>query len=555
MKPGPSVLRGGWLLAAGVGLAISCGPEGGPRTDSQTNWYRVCGSNADCGGLACLCGICTRSCENDAGCDGLGEASCVQDSIAVAVCGGRTPPSAGLCLSTCDDSDCPLGQSCVAGACRPISDQPATVVVDPSERHQTLIGLGATLTFVENQVVNHPRRAELYEAMFADLGIDVLRLRNRFGYVGDDDLTTAGSIVEAATESLGETPTLMLTSWSPPAALKASGEQECRGDVVTCTLARDQSGEFDYVGLGVHWRASLEAYAAVGVVPDYIGIQNNPDFIPEAAVPGEGCRFLPAEGTTMQLVNGVGVDVEYPGLSEALDAVVAELEGLESPPSIAAPETAGILSVGDYMSVLDASQLGAVAHHLYDVDPSRVNRSGLALLGDLGADLQLPLFQTEMQADGPGTSVLLHHVLVDEGAEVSLQGVLAGPASLANVVPGMLIAMTPADYILKEPYHALRHFSRYTGPGWVRVGATVDVEGLLVSAWIAPGEEALTVVIVNPGLTDLDVRVDLGEFASRATSVIRTVFDGLERSAELGPLSGDGTLRVPGRAVVTVASQ
>ncbi len=553
MKPGPLARRGGWLLATAVGLVIACEPEEGPRTDSQTNWYRACTSGAECGELVCLCGVCTRPCDDDTSCDGLAAASCVQGGGVIAVCSGRTPPSAGLCLFACDVDDCVAGQTCAAGACRPVSEQPVGITIDPSERHQTLIGLGASLAFVETQVVNHLLGAELYEAMFAELGLDVLRLRNRYGYVGDDDLTTAGIIVEAAAESLGTPPTLVLTSWTPPAALKASGERDCRGNVATCTLARDASGGFDYAGLADHWRQSLEAYAAVGVVPDFIGIQNNPDFVPEAATPGEGCRFLPSEGTSTEIVNGVEREVAYPGLAEALDAVAAELAELDSPPSIAAPETAGVLSVANYTDVLDIDQIGAVAHHLYDVDPTAVNREGLAALGELGAELDLPLLQTEMQADGPGTAVLLHHVLVDEGAAVSLQGVLVGPASIANVAPGMLIATTPYDYTLEEPYHALRHFARYTDPGWVRVGAQADAGDLLVSAWVAPEGEALSVVIVNSGLIDLDARVDLGDFAPGSSAVIRTVFDGLERSAQLGPLPADGVLRVPGRAVVTIA--
>ncbi len=39
----------------------------------------------------------------------------------------------------------------------------------------------------------------------------------------------------------------------------------------------------------------------------------------------------------------------------------------------------------------------------------------------------------------------------------------------------------------------------------------------------------------------------------RGSEVTRTVFDGVDRSAELGVLSAEGILGVPGRSVVTVA--
>ncbi len=541
------------LFALASALLVACGAERGPRTDSQTNWYRLCESDVDCGELSCLCGMCTRSCADQRGCGERGDASCVTDSGVVAVCGGRAAPAVGLCLSTCAEEPCAEGLVCVAGACQPLSERPFLVTVDPAEEHQTLIGFGATLAYIEAQVVTHPRRDELLEAMFAELGLDVLRLRNRFGYVGDDDLATAGFIVDAAARSLGEPPTLLLTSWTPPAALKASGVRTCQGDVTTCTLARDGSGGFDYAGLAAHWGASLDAYAAVGVNPDYIGIQNNPDFIPEAAAPGEGCRFLPAEGSVTQLIGGVAAEVEYPGFAEALEAIATELEGSPSPPRILAPETAGIHSVAEYTQALDTSRIAAIAHHLYDIGPTSVSREDLAAVGELGANLDLPLLQTEMWADGPGTAVLAHHVLVDEGAAAYLQGVLVGPASLTNVSPGMLIAMTPTDFTLEGPYHSLRHFARYTAPGWVRVGVESNAESLLVSAWKAPAGEAMTVVLVNSDLVDLDVQLDLGRALDRAR-VVRTVFDGLERSADLGPLPQEGVLRIPGRAVVTVAA-
>ena len=38
------------------------------------------------------------------------------------------------------------------------------------------------------------------------------------------------------------------------------------------------------------------------------------------------------------------------------------------------------------------------------------------------------------------------------------------------------------------------------------------------------------------------------------SEVTRTVFEGIERSAELGPLPAEGVVRVPGRAIVTVPS-
>lgn len=548
-----AALGGGLLLALGL-LVAACDPTSGPRTDSQTNWYRPCDSDAQCGSLSCHCGACTRVCDGEASCRSLEGASCVPatDAGSVAFCGGQIPEGDGLCLLECDDGDCPSGQVCVAGACSPLPEPTVRVVVDPSVTHQELVGLGATLAYSEAEVLRHPGGDALFAALFSDLGLDLLRLRNRYGHVGDDDLTTATDLVEVATEQLGRAPTVMLTSWSPPVTLKESGALECRGDADTCTLARGADGGFDYAGFAAYWRDSLDAYAAAGLTPDLVGLQNNPDFVPEAITPGEGCRFLPSEGSTTALVDGVAVEVEYPGFAEALAAVVDALDGLASRPQIAAPETSGIYTLADYVEALDPAELGALAHHLYGTEPSAIDRVTLGAVGELGQRLDLPLLQTEMLADGFGTAVLLHHALVTEGAAAYLQGVLAALGTSATVTPGTLVALGVDDYSLEDAYHALRHFAHDTDPGWVRVDAGSDAEELLASAWLSPGGDALTLVMVNAGNDELDVDLDLGDTDPTSTTVTRTVFDGVERSAELGALPDERIVRVPGRATVTV---
>lgn len=530
--------------------AAACEPSG-PRTDSQTHWYRVCETEAECGELDCLCGVCTRVCGTDTVCDELPGASCVPaaDSRAIAWCGGHPPAGEGLCLSACDEGTCPSAEACVADVCRPEPEPTARIDVDPSVTYQTLVGFGATLAYVEAQVVGHPRRDALYGAMFADLGLDVLRLRNRYGYSGDDDLTTAGAIVSAASASLSRTPTVMLTSWSPPAALKANSDLACQGNLATCTLARAADGEFDYLGFAAYWRDALSAYAAAGVTPDYIGIQNNPDFVPTLAVASEACRFLPAEGTATVVVGGVATEVEYPGFAEALAEVAQVLTELETPPRIAAPETSGVGAVAAYAAELDFATVDAVAHHLYDMDPGNVDLERLEALGALARAEGRPLLQTEVLADGEDTAILAHHALVVAGAAAYLEGVLAGPA--ANL--GTLIGLGVDEFTLEDPYHALRHYARHTDPGWLRADATSDADGLLTSAWLSPTADALTLVIVNAGDRGHDVQLELSEIVARESSVMRTVFAGVERSAELGALSPSGLVRVPEHAIVTVS--
>jgi glucuronoarabinoxylan endo-1,4-beta-xylanase len=323
--------------------------------------------------------------------------------------------------------------------------------------------------------------------------------------------------------------------------------------VETCTLVQLPSGAFDYAGLAAHWLSSLQAYADVGVVPDYIGLQNNPDFVPPAWMPGEGCRFLPAEGTTTEWVDGADVTVDYPGFAEALDAVLDQLAALSSPPKIAAPEASTLASVADYTAELDLSQVDAIAHHLYGTDPAAIDRDALEALSELGRDAALPLFQTEMESDGLGTAVLMHYALAVEGASAYLHSILVRPDAMPTASAGTLVSLGDESFTLEAPYHAMRHFAYYTDPGWSRAEATSDTEELLASAWVSPDNDALTIVLVNAGATDLATQIDLGEPVTMNSAVTRTVFEGVERSADLGPLSPEGIVRVPSHTILTVA--
>jgi glucuronoarabinoxylan endo-1,4-beta-xylanase len=542
------------LLALVAACALACDPDG-PKTDSQTNWLKSCQIDAQCeDGLSCFCGACTRICEASDSCAGLEGSECVpsSDKGSVAVCGGEPSSSAGLCLPRCEEGACAPGQMCVAGVCSPVPTTNARVVIDVSARHQALVGLGATVGYAEDEIVSHPQKAALYDAMFAELGIDLLRLRVR-NASGAGMLGAASEILTEAEQGLGRSPTLLVTSWSPPAALKQSGATSCQGNADTCTLARNSAGEFDYAGFAAYWRSSLDDYEKAGIFPDYIGIQNNPDWVPAASEVGEACKFLPVEGSAQVTVDGVEVEVEYPGYKEALAAVQDALEGLASPPKIMAPEVSGASVVGDYSAVLDLSSVEAISHHLYGTDPSNLNPAEFEDLNALGASYRKPLFQTEMQADGFGTAVLLHYTLAVEGAAVYAQTSLASAASGPFANPKALFGFEADTFTRQEPYYAFQHYSLYTDPGFVRVGATSTTPDLLASAWLSPDEGALTIVLVNAGRSALDVELDLGSTSPRASKVTRTVFDGVERSAELGRLSEASVVDVPSRAMVTIA--
>jgi hypothetical protein len=170
-------------------------------------------------------------------------------------------------------------------------------------------------------------------------------------------------------------------------------------------------------------------------------------------------------------------------------------------------------------------------------------------------EMGMPVFQTEMQANGFDTAVLIHHALVDGGASMYLQtaliGPLAGPATNASA----LVGMAGNSFVLQDAYFAMSHYSHFTDPGWVRVASNSATEGLLTSAWLAPARDALSVIFINTSAAPLSVALKLGRERVRSARLTLSAFDGAERMSDLGEWAIGSNFSLPARAVATVLVQ
>lgn len=539
------------LIACSVALLSSCEPES-PQLGTQTNWLTLCETSDDCGELSCICGTCTRACSAEPDCHDLTAATCIDraDQGAIAACDGQTPAES-FCLPRCGDEVCPAGTACVAGVCAALRPATVSVSIEPTIEYQTLLGFGASLAYNETLIAGHPQKAALYDAMFSESGFEIVRLRN--GFTGENmaELELSSEILGEATARLGAPPLLFMTSGSPPAALKANDNAYCANSDVNCTLARTADGGFDYLGFAEHWRASLEAYAQVGIFPDWISIQNNADFIPPDAMAIEACRFLPEEGTAQVTTpDGQTVDAEFAGYAEAMAAVTAAVSTLPDPYSFAGPETASAVMAAAYADHI--SDVQAIAYHLYGMDPESVALDHLENVRAMGEASGSPIIQSEMIENGINTAILAHYALTVAHSSAYLQHGFVTPS--LDEESGALIGADAGTFIKLPAYHALSHFARSTASGYIRIEATTDSSDLLSSAWLSPEKDALTLVLINPEDVPIDLKVELPEsFASADATIVRTVFDGVERSSELGSLSAARVVRIPGQGLVTVA--
>ena len=243
------------------------------------------------------------------------------------------------------------------------------------QMEQTVLGFGASLAFYENWLNAHPNKSEIYEAIFGELSLDILRVRNAYDY----DPTMVG----AAEASLGYPIKLLSSSWGPTDALKNTGDRK-NGGTLRYTIDAGLV-KFDYAGFAQWWNSSLDEYEAQGILPDYISIQNEPAW----SASWETCLFNPNE--TISATDTIA------GYNRALDAVYDSLQTREQRPLILGPEPAGIgfNSVENYVNALDLSKLDGIAHHLYhgvdENDPYA--SSNFSKVGDFHPEV--PHIQTE----------------------------------------------------------------------------------------------------------------------------------------------------------------
>jgi glucuronoarabinoxylan endo-1,4-beta-xylanase len=451
-----------------------------------------------------------------------------------------------------------LAGSACGGGPDPIN---VSVAVDASQTHQTLVGFGAATAYQSRLLAS--RTDDIFQVLFVDSGLDILRLGNWYQNQGQStSMTTAFSdnnavqIVQKATAARGGTPPkIFMSSWTPPAYLKSNGVTRppfgSSASAPAGTLIQ-KNGAYDYAEFGDWWARSLQAYAAEGIVPDWISIQNEPDFYTPQ---WETCVFGATEGATV-------AGTRAAGYGQALDAVSSAIQaaGLASPPVLLGPEPTGVNNnnVQHYLDGLDTSKLGAIAHHMYgstsDNPAPDSFEEAMRAVAKSGVTEGLPTFMTEYQPNAPtmfDTAWLINDALTVENVSVYLwwellwrnQTPQTGLVSIADGSP-----TTP--YTVNDLYYALKHFARWTDPGWVRVEATSSLSAVRASAFVSPDGGSLTLVLLNTDSKDHIASVDPGAFGFGTLAIYRSSGDN-ERATPVAPES-DGTITLPSRAIATV---
>ena len=413
------------------------------------------------------------------------------------------------------------------------------VSVTTGTTYQTMQGFGAACAWYGEWLTGNPYKSEIYDLLFSDLGLDILRFRNTYGNRNGAAFCTYEGEFTTQAKARNSNMKVLICSWSPPTDLKLNANLD-GGTLVQV------NGAFNYSGFGTYWYNSLVAYAGQGVVPDYISIQNEPDYTNTG---WETCELDPTEGT----------NASY---GKCLDAVYSQIQSLSNVPKIIGPETAGIASnlVQTYYSDLTASELYGVAHHLYNGgDPNTPSSFDSAMQGLATAYYpSKPLFMTEYDQGGIfNTGLLIMNALTNENASAYFfWDMIWEPGQIPLITledPSNQSGWTtPHGYTVNGYYYVLQQFSKFILPGYVRVATTSDNSGVSTTAFISPDQKTLTMVLINNSGSDTTAALNLTGFNAAASAIYCTEPSGTDEFTYVGSLGSGNTVDLPNQSIVTV---
>ncbi|MBO8131016.1 MAG: hypothetical protein H0Z29_05800 [Candidatus Marinimicrobia bacterium] len=365
----------------------------------------------------------------------------------------------------------------------------AKVKVNSYIKFQKMEGFGAAVAWYYHLISDHTKKIEIYDKIFKDLKIDIIRFRNLYD-INTSDISYLADIVENAEERRGSPIKILISSWTPPAYLKNSGS------TVGGTLKKE-NGKYMYRKFANWWYETVVKFREYGINPTYISIQNEPSY----NATWDCCLFDPYE-----------TDLKA-GYNKTLDSIYIKLQEMNDPPKILAPEVLGIgyNLFQNFVSNMNKERFYGYAHHLYhggdgNDNPDSFNGNMLSIASRYN---DKPIFQTEYDyGSWFNTAWLIHNSLTIKGVSAYLYWALVWPSSGKP-----LIAIDNNNsYEIKDEYYALWHYSHFINPSWYRIYCHSDNNNLRASAYISPDNDSLVIVLLNVSSSTIKDTLDIQDF-------------------------------------------
>ncbi|MCR5685510.1 MAG: hypothetical protein K6G81_08865 [Lachnospiraceae bacterium] len=436
-----------------------------------------------------------------------------------------------------------------------------SVTIDLNTEYQTFDGFGAAYTWYGERLLNSKDPEGGLDALFTDAKLTVLRFKNEYGYHMEGKASNADAMAQNYKEArdraaaYGERVYVLMCCWSPPASLKSDNTIRTGYG----TIKKNDDGSYAYDEYARWWVDSLKYYMARGIVIDYVSIQNEVDFAPDDY---EGCLFGPKETDSQ---------ASYAKAFLAVYRAIHEEFG-DDAPLMLGPETMScepgtlLKYTGDILKEIPEA-LAGVAYHLYvggnsDGDSNTVRPSSYMTnfsgISNYFSDVKR--WETEFYiGHGIQTAELIHYALTYANMTAYLywSGVWADSQPNKFETYDLIEVNNAGKWRRTANYYALRHYSQFIRPGYVRIDAVSGEGAVKCTAFTSPYKNKIAAVLVNTSDEEKKLRLDIPGYTVTGSEQYVSVF-GDECTSENGLFESKGSfgqsqvVTIPAKAVLSV---
>lgn len=417
-----------------------------------------------------------------------------------------------------------------------------SIIIDPEVTYQEMIGFGGALTWYSDRVYNSSKKTEIYQLIFEDLGMDILRLKSWYYPLNypenrspDNMLTTGDHTMFNATNEFyhkakeyNPDVDVLLSSWGPPPALK-SNDHLREG-----TLKWDENG-FLYKEYAQYWVDILDNIA---FNPDYISIQNEPSY----TNPGwTTCMWRPQESA------GIA------GYEPAFDSVYNRIKDRPGAPAMIGPESENISAFNNFAPVVKNKDYCPIyAYHPYNFNESTAMSSIESILKSMFSNFSnKPNIMTEYSTmSWFKTARFIQSTLKHANSSAYIYWDLVWGNS-STMDKAMIYVDNSGNYTVNNFYYLIKHFSKFIDKGYTRIDVQASQPTLEITGFLNPAGDKLTLVVVNSANT---ISKELALRVKDHNMTLDYIFQSKETNLynDLSGMDFKGSIVFPGTSITTL---
>lgn len=329
-----------------------------------------------------------------------------------------------------------------------------TVTLDGAVSNQKFSGFGVSSAWHEADFAKDG--GKLFRELFdpSGLALDFIRVPNDYAKDAKSGAELKSADIIRKFRALRPSGKVLMSAWSPPKELKTTksllATRTANGTLDAALL------DWECYSLSRWWVESLKYFDTQGALPDYMSIQNEPDFLNQA---WPTCIIKPKL------------------YAETLDWITKELNwnGWAYKLFVVGPETSSLAAFAEYKKALNATQLRNYAVHPYDHPSDEQWQEFNA------ANSDKPVFMTEYdgETDLIGSATDIQRALV--------HGQVAAYFTWSAVNfpkdPPETGLFDLASGAKQQKYYALAHFSRWIQRDDIRIKAVASTGDVLSVAF------------------------------------------------------------------------